>query len=161
MPTSAPTERLGDVVTELVLVAANGDVGAVGELVMLICPALALVVKLNDVDEGKEEVAVAGLCPTPVVLNVCVLSHSSQAENPKFPMANICVKGQRVIRHDPAAVPICARPEGPHTHAVSVRSPQALMIADETHTPIYDESHVVWALIRRGETRRPRRNTAR
>ena len=160
MPTSAPTERLGAPVPAG-LAAAKADVGAVGELVMLICPALASV-DVNGVEEGREEVVVAGLCPAPVVLKVCVLIHSSQAENPAFPMAIICVTGQRItIRHDPAMVPICARPEVPHIHAVSVRSPQALTIADETHPPIAESLHVVWAVTLRGEIRRPRRNKAR
>jgi hypothetical protein len=78
MPTSAPTERLGAAVT----VAATADVGIVAELVMLICPAVAVAVEPNVVDEGRKEVVVASPCPDPVSVRVWVLDHSSQAETP-------------------------------------------------------------------------------
>ena len=70
IPTSAPVERLGDVVAVFVLVAADADVATVGGVVMLICPALEFEAELKIVDKGLRKVDVARLCPASVPVNV-------------------------------------------------------------------------------------------
>jgi hypothetical protein len=131
IPTSAPTDRLGDVVAAFVPVTVPGDVGTVAELVMLICPVLAIV-ELNVVDEGPKDVLVAGVCPVPLSVNVCVLTQAPQAVTAKFAMDKISPIGHREIRHDPTMVPIAACPELPQTHAVSLMAPQTERTPEET-----------------------------
>src|SRR5580698_372312 len=116
MPTSAPTGRPCDVVFILVLVGK--EVGVAGELVMLIYTEPDVVTELKVVEAGIEAVLVVFPYPPVVVVNKCVVSHSSQAEVAKLPIARISVMGHCANRHGPTRLAIAPCPDTPQMHAV-------------------------------------------
>jgi hypothetical protein len=116
IPTSAPTGRPCEDFPVLVLV--GNEVCVAGELVMLITPGLDVVTELKVVEAGMKAVLVALPIPPAVVVNKCVLSHSSQAEVAKFPMARISVTGHCASRQGPTRLAIAPCPDVPQMHDV-------------------------------------------
>jgi hypothetical protein len=106
IPTSAPTGRPSEDFPVLVLV--GNEVCVAGELVMLISPGLDVVTELKVVEAGMKA----------VLVNKCVLSHSSQAEVAKFPMARISVTGHCASRQGPTTLAIAPCPDAPQMHDV-------------------------------------------
>lgn len=85
---------------------------------MLISPGLDVVTELKVVEAGIKAVLVALPIPPAVVVNKCVLSHSSQAEVAKFPMARISVTGHCASRQGPTRLAIAPCPDVPQMHDV-------------------------------------------